>query len=80
MNKIDIRERLFDVLEDLTAEIFTVDELPYTLKGELKLDVVDCEELSGSVYDEFGVMISADDICDDMTLGELLNRIYEALN
>ncbi|MBQ8785957.1 MAG: hypothetical protein IJZ59_07980 [Alphaproteobacteria bacterium] len=68
------------MLEDLTAEIFTVDELPYTLKGELKLDVVDCEELSGSVYDEFGVMISADDICDDMTLGELLNRIYEALN
>lgn len=80
MNKIDIRERLFDVLEDLTAEIFTVDDFPYTLKGELKLDTVDCEELSRNVYDEFGVVVSAEDICDDMTLGELLNRIYGTIN
>ena len=36
-----------------------------------------CEELSESVYDEFGVIVSAEDICDDMTLGELLNRIYD---
>ena len=77
MNKIDIRERLFDVLEDLTAEIFTIDDFPYTLKGELKLDTADCEELSRNVYDEFGVNVSAEDICDDMTLGELLNRIYD---
>ena len=80
MNKIDIRERLFDVLEDLTAEVYTIDDLPYTLKGELKLDTVDCEELSDSVYDEFGVVVSADEICDDMTLGELLNRIYDTIN